>query len=173
LFFVSAWASALGLAFPAALALPLWLVLLLGAPLAVAAGVASDRQAGRGGHALTLLVAGATLALVVLPIGVYLFADGFWPQLAGVVPLVVVVLGHGLLERALARLLLLGFGLVALRYTYGLNLGDLCLTVMVCATHAASRATRSRRSSPGCSCSAPVSSPARGSRAGRCAGSRW
>lgn len=60
-------------------------------------------------------------------------ADGYYSQIAGLYPLVLGWIAFGLLERALARFVVVCGLLLAQRFTYGLNLGDTLVTLAVLA----------------------------------------
>lgn len=132
LFMVSSWWATLGIEFPHAINLPLWLAMLLGPALAISAASRADPTSARGDLVLRFVVASGCLGIAVLPILFYAYADGFWPQVSGLIPLVVTIVGYALLGSPLARLLLLAFGAFSLRYAYALNLGDLCVAIAAC-----------------------------------------
>ena len=80
---------------------------------------------------LTLPVQGCVLAVLVFPPVQYYQAEGFYSQIAGLLPLLFGWLMFGLCEDAGERLFVCGFWLVVQRFTYGLNLGDALLTCAV------------------------------------------
>jgi hypothetical protein len=132
LFLLASWFVALGAGFPEALGIPMWFTLLVVPPLAVSAMSCADPNARWGSLTPTLITAVGCMTFVVLPVMLYCFADGFWPQVFGTVPLLATFAGYALLHAPLARLLVLGLGIVSLRYAYALNVADLCVAVALC-----------------------------------------
>lgn len=127
LFIVAAWARTLGMDYPYALALPLWSALLIGPALVVTASARATAR--RGSLVLASLGSAAALPLVVLPILLYTYADGFWPQVFGLVPAGATIVAQAFIRSPLARILCVGFGVFSVRYAYALNLGDLAVMV--------------------------------------------
>lgn len=82
---------------------------------------------------VAIAVAGAVLllghALLVVPVLYVHFADGFWGHCIALAPIFLCWLVAALVGAPLLRFLLLGVGVVAVRHTYGLNLGDLFLAL--------------------------------------------
>lgn len=100
-----------------------------------AAAVRCTTTSGTGRRWLvTALVAGLgylPATRVLLPLHHYYQADGFWPQVFGLLPLFGAIVHYGLARRRLSRLIALGVWFVVCRYTYLLNLGDVALTSAV------------------------------------------
>lgn len=65
---------------------------------------------------------------VIFPIMHYLQADGFYPQLFGLIPLFGMWLVYGVVTAPTVRIAAFFLLIVISRYTYGLNLGDLVMT---------------------------------------------
>lgn len=66
---------------------------------------------------------------ILLPSLHYNQGDGFWAHLFGLIPLILICLSYGLFSNVFVRLAALVFGIVVYRFVYGLNLGDMILTV--------------------------------------------
>lgn len=115
--------------------------------LAASVCVASDRDR-KFARSAFLMAAGAWLLLlyfVALPLFHYHQAEGFFVHVFGVIPLAFIWLVDGTVRPARARILALLVGVVAYRYTYGLNLGDLLLAIATLVVIDAGRLTTSRR----------------------------
>lgn len=105
-------------------------VFLLSIPLALSlvvhASVARLRTLRQ--HATTLLlslpVQLGVLAVVIFPVTQYYQAEGFYSQIAGLYPCLMMWVFYGLVEDVRARFILCAFWLVVQRFSYGLNLGD-------------------------------------------------
>ncbi len=65
--------------------------------------------------------------LTALPFLHYYQCDGYFPQLFGVVPIIVTAIGYTAASTRLLRLVVLGAGIVFLRFTYLLNLGEMLI----------------------------------------------
>ena len=81
------------------------------------------------GAALAAPVALIVQYLVVLPQQHQNQADGFYPHLFGLLPLLTIWLIDALVRQPLLRFAAVLLAFVCYRYTYGLNLGDLALAV--------------------------------------------
>lgn len=100
----------------------------LGAILCLAAAVAAVGPGyGRGAWAALGGLALLVLNLAFFPLLHYHQADGFYPHLFGVVPLLAAWVLYGLAGGPLARGAVLLAWAVTTRFTYGLNLGDVLL----------------------------------------------
>jgi hypothetical protein len=71
----------------------------------------------------------SALGFLLFPVVAYYQAEGFYSQIAGLYPLVFGWLCFGLIEHAGARFAICCLWLVVQRFSYGLNMGDLLLTL--------------------------------------------
>ena len=100
----------------------------------LAATVADDAKFRRTGTTISFFSLFALLAYfpaerILMPILHYFQADGFYPQLAGLLPMLAVWIISTVVENLYARLVALAAALTMTRFTYGLNLPDLLLAV--------------------------------------------
>ena len=97
------------------------------APLVAASSLLADGDDARWrrGAATALAATLATLVFVTLPLIHYHQAEGFFAHIFGLAPLVCLWLIDGFVRPPRLRLAALATGVVAYRYTYGLNLGDM------------------------------------------------
>ncbi len=79
--------------------------------------------------ALIIPFAMSVLTFLIFPPAGYYQAEGFYSQIVGVYPLMLGWLCFGLLENPALRFLVCMFWVVVQRFSYGLNLGDLLLTL--------------------------------------------
>lgn len=93
-------------------------------------GVAA-RRSGLLGIALVLAVAWLPFDKVLLPVLHILQGEGYYPQLWGLLPLVVAWFAYASIERPIGRAIALFLAVVVYRYTYTLNLGELVFTTAV------------------------------------------
>ena len=94
------------------------------------------------GAAATAAMAAAGLLLVALPLEHYYQVEGFWPQIFGLVPLVLLWWLDATLVVWWQRVAAWGVGVVLVRYTYGLNLAELFLAFGLVAVLETPRALR-------------------------------
>lgn len=85
------------------------------------------RQAAAWGLILPFQL--AVLSCLIFPVLGYYQAEGFYSQIVGLYPLLLGWLCFGLVEEPRARFLLCMFWIVVQRFSYGLNLGDLLITL--------------------------------------------
>jgi hypothetical protein len=85
-----------------------------------------ERRAWWAGAVAALVATLAVQYLVVLPLLNFHTMGGFWAHVFGLVPLFFLWLADALVRPRLVRLAVLCAGLVLVRYTYALNLADLC-----------------------------------------------
>jgi hypothetical protein len=88
-----------------------------------------ERRAWWAGALACLVATLLVQYLVVLPLLNFHTMGGFWAHVFGVVPLFFLWLADALVRQRLWRLVLLLAGLILFRYTYALNLADLCLVL--------------------------------------------
>lgn len=119
-------------------------------PLCAAATTWQQVAAPRRRTALvaTTLLWCALLYLVALPLFHYHQAEGFFVHVFGITPLLGIWLVDGLIRPPRVRLLCFLLGVVAYRFTYGLNLGDLLIASAVVVVLEARRFTARRLAWP-------------------------
>jgi hypothetical protein len=102
-------------------------------PMVIASAAVSRAAASRRAYALGFIAATVTWIFCARRFGLPLIhsiqADGFFPHVFGFLPLGFVWMADALVVPLLLRLFWVGLGLLACRFTYGLNLADLLATL--------------------------------------------
>lgn len=98
-----------------------------------AAAAQAGAKVGLRPWALFWLLFAAMSQIVLFPLLHYLQADGFYSQLFALIPLFVSWAAYGLADHWVARAAVLVVWVVASRYTYGLNGGDILLSSVILA----------------------------------------